>query len=245
MGCSKLKTYVADFETTVPKPSDYEVDNDGNADIEVPEVSESTRVWAFGTCEIGNVDNFQYGTSMSEFMSWCRKGNKLIYFHNLKFDGEFIFYWLLTNGFEYSESKEDNTFNCLVSEMGQFYAIEVIFERRNKKYKKVIFQDSLKKLPFPVKKIAKDFGLPIQKLDIDYELDRPVGYKLTDEEIEYLKADVQIVAMALGIQFDQELTKMTVGSDSLYSFKKILGGGNAKRGEKLFLRDFPSIAPRN
>lgn len=233
-----MLTFVADFETTVPKPRDYEVNSEGDSLIDVPEVDESTRVWAYGLCEVGNVDNFQYGNNMDDFIAWCKKGkNKMVYFHNLKFDGEFIFYWLLTNGFKYSDTKETKTFNCLVSDMGQFYGIEVIFEKKNKKYRKTVFRDSLKKLPFPVKKIAKDFKLPIGKLEVPddfYEWERPVGHELTDLELQYLKQDVQVVAIALGIQFDQELTRMTVGSDALHSFKNILG-------EKEFERMFPVL----
>lgn len=233
-----MLTYVADFETTVPKPRDYEVNNDGDSLIEVPEVDESTRVWAYGFCEVGNVDNFGYGNNIDDFMEWCRVGkNKLVYFHNLKFDGEFIFYWLLTHDFDYSDKKETGTFNCVVSDMGQFYEIEVIFEKKNRKYRKVKFRDSLKKLPFPVKKIAKDFKLPIGKLEVPegfYEWEREVGHTLTDLELQYLKQDVQVVAIALGIQFDQELTKMTVGSDALNSFKNIIG-------EKEFDRMFPVL----
>jgi hypothetical protein len=219
-----VKSYVADFETTTTK--------------------ENTRIWAYGHCEIGNVENFQYGTTMEDFMSWCKKENKLVFFHNLKFDGEFIFYWLLTNGFTYSKDKQSNTFNCLVSNMGQFYQIEIIFEKKNKKYKKVVFQDSLKKLPFPVKKIAKDFKLPIAKIEVEenfYDRERPEDHVLTDEEILYLKHDVQVVAMALGIQFDQDLTKMTVGADALSSFKTVLGGGDKKAGVKKFLQKFPVL----
>jgi hypothetical protein len=212
-----MKQYVADFETTTTK--------------------EKTRIWAYGYCEIGNVENFNYGITMEDFISWCKTENKIVYFHNLKFDGEFIFYWLLTNGFAYSPNKESNTFNCLVSDMGQFYQIEIIFEKKNKRYKKVVFQDSLKKLPFPVRKIAKDFKLPIAKVEVEgdfYDRERPEGHNLTDDEILYLKHDVQVVAMALGIQFDQDLTKMTVGADSLHSFKNVIG-------KKEFERKFPVL----
>lgn len=212
-----MKSYVADYETIVHP--------------------EETRVWAWGFCEIGNVENFEYGTTMEGFIKWCKKENKTIYFHNLKFDGEFLFYWLLTNGFRYSDEKEDNTFNCLVSDTGQFYSIEIIFKKMNKRYKKVVIYDSYKKLPFPVSKIGKDFKLPIEKVEVPdgfYESDRPVGHELTDLEILYLKHDVQVVAMALGIQFEQELKKMTIGSDALHNFKMMYG-------KKKFSHDFPVL----
>jgi len=225
-GETPMISYVADFETLKEK--------DG-----------STRIWAWGFSEIGNVENFQHGTTMESFIEWCYKGdNKIVYFHNLKFDGEFIFHWLLSNGFQYSTEKLSKTFNCIVSSQGQFYEIEIIFETKNKKYRKVTIYDSYKKLPFTVKKIGKDFKLPIQKVDEPqefYERYRPIGHDLTDEELFYLKMDVQVVAMALGIQFEQELVKMTIGGDALSSFKKTLGGGDKKKGEKEFKRYFPVL----
>lgn len=220
-----MSEYVADFETTIEE--------------------DKTRVWAFGHCEIGNVENFAYGNNMDDFVEWCRIGkNKTVYFHNLRFDGEFIIHWLLTHGFEHSKQKESKTFNCIISSSGAFYSIEVIFERKNKKYRKVVFQDSAKKLPFSVDQIGKSFKLPVQKLDVPenfYALERPEGHELTEFEVAYLKADVQTVALALGIQFEQDLDRMTVGSDALHSYKKTLGEGDIKIGRKVFVRDFPVL----
>ena len=226
-----MRKWVADFETTVPK-------------IQIPEVGEeeyfepeydfdpSTRVWAWGVRELWNPGSFIYGNDINEFMEWCskQKGNPVIYFHNLKFDGEFIFYWLLTNGFTYDKKKNTKTFNCIISDMGQFYSIEIIYKRMNKRYQKVTFYDSLKKLPFPVKTIGKAFKLPVQKGEIDYKKERPPGYEPDDEEIDYLENDLEVVAQALEIQFDQGLDRMTNGSDALHWFKELIG----KRFEKLF-----------
>jgi hypothetical protein len=243
-----MKAYVADFETTVPKPRKVEMDEDGEAVFENPEFDVSTRVWAWGVCEIGNVENFVYGTTIEGFMDWCKEENKQIYFHNLKFDGEFIIYHMLKNmRYCYSPTKPSKSFNTIISNTGQFYNIEVIFERKNKKYKKVEIFDSLKKLPFSVEKIGKDFGLAFEKVEVGedfYTRFRPADHELTEEEITYLKGDVQTVAAALGIQFEQDMTHMTVGSDALNGFKKILGKGDKKLGRKLFERDFP-ILPIN
>ena len=218
-------SYVADFETTVEE--------------------DKTRVWAFGHCEIGNVDNFHYGNNMEDFILWCRTGkNKMVYFHNLRFDGEFIIYWLLTNGYTYSKKKESKTFNAIISSAAAFYQIEIIFEKKNKKYRKVTIRDSHKKLPFSVDQIGTAFKLPVKKVEVTpdfYALERAPGHELTPFEIEYLKADVLVVALALGIQFDQELDRMTIGSDALHNYKKILGGGDKKAGEKVFARDFPVL----
>ena len=160
-------------------------------------------------------------------MNWCQKGknNKTCYFHNMKFDGEYIFYWLLKNGYECIEDKKarkDKTFTCLLSDTGLFYSIEIYFTVKGKKINKVTLIDSLKILNFSVEKIAKDFKLPIQKLELDYETYRPVGYKLQPYEVDYIRNDVEIMARALDIMFNEHLDKMTIGSDALSYYKKTL-----------------------
>lgn len=207
-----MKKYVSDFETTT--------------DVE------DCRVWGYGICNIDDISDTRVGNSIDDFMEWCSTENKIVYFHNLKFDGEFIISWLFKHGFKYSEEPLDNTFSTVVSSVGQFYVIEVIFAKKNKKYKKVIFYDSLKKLPFTVEKIAEDFNLPIRKLEIDYEQKRSKNHVITQEEKDYILNDVIIVAMALNIQFKQNLTKITNGSDALSDFKKTIS-------EKAFKINFP------
>ena len=184
------------------------------------------RVWAYSISEIGNPENFIYGNNIDDFMKWCMKSpNKICYFHNLKFDGEYIFYWLLINGYECIEDKKarkDKTFTCLLSDTGLFYSIEIYFSVKGKKVRKVTFIDSLKILNFSVEKIGKDFKLPIQKLTLDYDKYRPIGYELNEDEINYIRNDVEIMARALDIMFNEHLDKMTIGSDALSYYKKTL-----------------------
>lgn len=194
------------------------------ADFETNVSINETRVWAWAMCEIGNPDNFKYGSRIEDFMFFFEdsKNNHKIFFHNLKFDGEFIFYYLLMHGFEYIKDKKDRrnkTFTCLISDKGQFYSIEVYFKVTKYRVKKVTFYDSLKILNFSVEKIAKGFGLPISKLEIDYKMIRGNNHILTQEEIEYIRNDVTIMAMALDIMFKQNLTKMTIGSNALSNYK--------------------------
>ena len=201
-----MRRFTADFETTTDE-------ND-------------CRVWAYALCEIGNVKNFIYGNNIEDFIEFCmQKENYTLYFHNLKFDGEYIIYYLLTHGFTCIKDKKDRkdkTFTCLISEMGQFYSIEIYFKTNNKKHiNKVTIYDSLKILNFSVEKIAKDFNLPIRKLELDYHEKREIGHELTKHEIDYIRNDVEIMARALEIMFQEKLTKMTIGSDAI-SFYKML-----------------------
>lgn len=196
-------------------------------DFETTTNEDDCRVWAYALCEIGNVDNFKYGNSIDEFINFCKdkKENYVLYFHNLKFDGEYIFNYLLNNGYECIKTKKerkDNTFTTLISDTGQFYSIEIFFETQNKKHiNKVTIYDSLKILNFSVQQIAKDFNLPIRKLELDYKTNREVGHILTEHEVDYIHNDVEIMARALEIMFNQNLTKMTIGSDALDNYKKM------------------------
>ena len=196
-------------------------------DFETTTNEDDCRVWAYALCEIGNVDNFIYGNSIDEFINFCKdkKENYVLYFHNLKFDGEYIFNYLLNNGYECIKTKKerrDNTFTTLISDTGQFYSIEIFFETQNKKHiNKVTIYDSLKILNFSVEQIAKDFNLPIRKLELDYKANREIGHILTEHEIDYIRNDVEIMARALEIMFNQNLTKMTIGSDALDNYKKM------------------------
>ena len=202
-----MKKYTADFETATWK-------------------EDETWVWAWSVCEIGNEENIIIDNNIESFIEFCKNsGNSTFYFHNLKFDGEFIIYYLLTHGFRHVEKKEDikeKTFTTLISDMGQFYSIVVYFEKKNKQVVKATFYDSLKIIPFSVDLIAKSFNLPISKLKIDYNKPRALGHILTEEEKDYIKNDVLIVAKALKVIFDEDLKKMTQGSNALSDFKEII-----------------------
>lgn len=207
------------------------------ADFEINVDENDCRVWAYALCEIGNINNFIYGNNIADFIDWCanKKENYILYFHNLKFDGEYIFSYLLQNGYICIKDKKDRskkTFITLISDTGQFYSIEIYFEVGNKKVNKVTIYDSLKILNFSVDKIANDFNLPIRKLNIDYKARREVGHILTEEEIDYIRNDVEIMARALEIMFNEKLTKMTIGSDALNNYKEI---------NKNFKRYFPIL----
>ena len=161
-----------------------------------------TRVWLYAICD-KDANIVDIGYSIEDFIKYVRKlVGKTIYFHNLKFDGEFIISYLLDNGFEYTEDLPhvNKGFSTLIGEMGEFYSIDLKFSSgRN-----VHFHDSLKLLPFKVSKIAKDFGLPILKLDLDYE-----KYIPDEKAIEYISHDVRIVAMALKQIKEEGMTKLT------------------------------------
>lgn len=205
------------------------------ADFETTTDPEDCRVWAAGICEI-DTKKFYYGNTIEWFMDFAQKhaGSKF-YFHNLKFDGEFIISWLFENGFTWVKDRKKlttDTFTTLISDKGQFYSMEICFYKDDDESRKVVLFDSLKIIPFGVEDVARTFGLKIKKLEIDYDKYREPGHKLTQDEIDYLHNDVVIMAKALHVLFDENLTCMTQGSNAMKDYKTMLG-------KKDFVKYFP------
>ena len=198
------------------------------ADFETTTDEKDCRIWAYALCNIDDPTEFHYGTNFEEFMNFCANPtrNFTLYFHNLKFDGSFIISWLLSNGFEYisdKKEKRNDTFTTLITDMGQFYAIEIYFNVKGHHVNKVKILDSLKIFPnFSVERVAEGFGLPIHKLEIDYKQKRPLGWQLTKQEIDYIRNDVEIMARALKIMFAEGLNKMTIAGDAFASYKEFV-----------------------
>ena len=195
-----------------------------SADFEtVTWLENKTEIWSWAVCEIGNENNTCWGTDMESFIDWCKHTNNgIVYFHNLKFDGEFILYYLLTHGFRCnngSKGNESNTFKTLISDMGVFFEIKIYFT----KSKYITIYDSFKLIPTKVEKIPKGFGLDIKKLELDYDKVREPGYIPTVDELDYILNDVKIPAMALSKLFEINLTKMTLAGNAMTQYKEGIG----------------------
>lgn len=195
------------------KSADFETNNDLN----------DCHVWLWGVCDINEPNDFQYGLDIQSFICYMRDNPDTYFFHNAKFDCEFIFAELFNMGFIHNSGNKliANSFQTLISENGLFYECKICFETptKHKKGNVSTIRDSLKKLPMSVDRIAKAFHMPISKLEIDYNKPHPIGYQPTKDEIAYQKNDVQIIALALKTQFGQGLERMTIGSDALHNYK--------------------------
>ena len=100
------------------------------ADFETTTDPNDCRVWAYGICSIDDPDNiFLYGNNLDDFMNFCMDSdNYTLYFHNLKFDGEFIISWLFNHGYKHivdKENREAHTFETLISDSGLFYSMTI------------------------------------------------------------------------------------------------------------------------
>lgn len=218
-------SYTADFETTTDV-------ND-------------CRVWAVGVCEIGNIDNVEYGKDVPWFIEWCEKHAQCnVFFHNLAFDGAFIMDWLERNGWTWVERREqirERTYMTVINDVNQVYCIDLYFTQAFN----VRIMDSLKVIPLSIRVMAGTFGMDEGKGDLDYEKPRPVGYEMDEQERDYLRRDVQIAAKGMETFISQGLTKMTAGSNALADYKGIMGGKKGFRSVFPMLDDETDAFVRN
>lgn len=174
-----------------------------------------------------------WGIDIDGFMAKCQEHNSIMEFFNLKFDGSFVIYWLLTNDYQHVEKDKTDAllrgeFQTLISNTNKFYTIKV----RWKNGHTTEFRDAAKKFPnMSLARVAETFGLDISKGEIDYHKPRPVGYMPNPVELDYLERDVRILAKALAFVFASGMTKLTVGADALAEYKDLFG---AQRFRKVF-----------
>ena len=210
----KWRYFSADFETTVYGGQTY------------------TEVWAGAIVELYTED-VKIFNSIDELYRYMQdlRCNMVVYFHNLKFDGNF---WLsyLMNTLKYeqavthnSEHEFDiewksnkgmlnNTFKYSISNKGMWYTITI----KTKNYI-IELRDSLKLLPFSLKVIGSQFGTKHKKLTMDYVGFRYAGCEISDEEKQYIANDVLVLKEALEIMFNNGNNKLTIGACCLSEFK--------------------------
>lgn len=218
MKTRKYRYFVGDFETTV-----YEGQTD-------------TEVWASAAVELFTDDVRIFHSIEEQFNYFTELNcNIVCYYHNLKFDGSFWLSYLLVdlgytqayvktgesvNDFEWLPTKDmkNKSLQYSISNMGQWYRIIVKVNGHI-----IEFRDSLKLLPFTVKRIGQSFGTVHKKLDMEYKGFRYAGCIITDEEKQYIANDVLVVKEALEIMFTEGHKKLTIGSCCLSEYRKSVG----------------------
>ena len=225
--------YMCDFETTVYANQTY------------------TEVWAAAAVELFTED-VKIFHSIDELYDYFLDldENIIAYFHNLKFDGAFWLSFLMTKlnytlateptgtgAFDLRFQKDfrmlDNTFKCSISDKGLWYTITIKIHGHY-----IILRDSLKLLPFSVKRIGQSFKTKHQKLDMEYVGFRYAGCEITDEEKRYIANDVLVVKEALELMFQEGHDKLTIGSCCLAEYKAIM-----KNGVNLGAYDYSELYP--
>ena len=207
---------MCDFETTVYKGQT------------------STEVWASASVELYSDDVKIFHSIDDQFDYFLSLNcNIIAYYHNLKFDGSFWLSFLLVDlGYEQAyrkigeselavEWKEEKwmpnkSFKYSISDKGMWYSIII---KVNNHF--IEIRDSLKLLPFSVKRIGESFGTKHKKLDMEYTGFRYAGCEITSDEQKYIANDVLVVKEALEIMFNEGHNKLTIGSCCLDEYKNI------------------------
>lgn len=192
------------------------------ADFETTTREDDCRVWAWAVAYADDVEQVFYGEDIDSFLLFCaRRGTATYYFHNLAFDGRFIVDRLLRLGYEHTCERMPRAgqLTTLVSNKGKFYQVAVRFW--SGVY--VRFRDSLKLFPMSAAAVARTFELPEGKGTLDYAELRERGHRLTEEERDYIRRDVQIVAQALAFNASQGLRRMTIGANAMGFYRDMVG----------------------
>lgn len=220
MQSDKWRTFSADFETTVDEDTSIQT---------------STEVWSAASVELWTEDVMVFHSIGELFQYYLSlKENIVVYFHNLKFDGNFWMYYLLHDaGYKQSYDCDENdvahgkfrnngkmqnkSFKYSISDMGQWYTMTI---KTDGHY--IELRDSLKLLPFSLKAIGKSFQTKHQKLEMEYRGKRYAGCHITPEELKYIANDVLVIKEALEIMFSEGHRKLTIGSCCLSEYKDIM-----------------------
>lgn len=212
----QYRTFVCDFETTVYKGQT------------------NTEVWAAACVEMFTEDVkifHSIDAQLDYFVSL--NSNIIAYYHNLKFDGSFWLWYLLNvKNFKQAVSHNsqnpldvswlnnttmaNNTFKYSISDRGMWYTITIKI-----KGKIIELRDSLKLLPFSVKRIGKAFKTKHQKLEMEYTGFRYAGCTITEDEKRYIANDVLVVKEGLETMYNHGQNKLTIGSCCLSEYKAI------------------------
>lgn len=111
-------------------------------------------------------------------------------------------------------------YNTMIDEMGNWYGIEL-----NCKGRIIQIWDSAKKFPgCSVETVARLYGIEGKKEKPYFDLYRPVGYKPTQEEIEYCLQDSRIIAYAMYKEGKENHKGMTLSSDAFKGVIESIGG---------------------
>lgn len=194
-----------------------------SADFETTTAKEDCRVWAWAFCDIEQPEDVKYGNRLDGFMKQLKDNGGIYYFHNLKFDGNFILYWLFKSGYRWNNNSKmlnPGEFCTLISDMGTWYTISIQMKPLDTGLSnRVELRDSAKIIPLSVEEIPKAYGLEENKGKIDYHKYREPGHELTTEEVDYITKDVVIVAKAIEFMRKHGQTKLTAGANALNDFR--------------------------
>ena len=199
--------FASDFETTAKRQ--YTLEG-------------RTRVYLYMIKSLdGAIENV--GLSIEEFFNFLNtlEKNAIVYFHNLSFDGEFILWHLIENGYVNADDQEtmpEKSFTNITTDMGLHYNIKVMLESGIK----IEFKCSYRLMPISLEKIGKLVG--VNKLKENHDYNELKNFKTIDdvpqEELSYIKNDVEILRLLIAKLDEFNIKDMTMSSSSYSNWKK-------------------------
>lgn len=163
------------------------------------------------------------GLSIDDFFKIVNKlpNKSIVYFHNLSgFDGEFIISYLMKHNYTYVVDKDklsNDCFTSITTDMTSNYSIDVKMNDKT-----ISFRCSYRLMPISIKKLGELVGM--KKLDETHDYDELKNYKtlddVTNEEIEYLDHDCEILRRCVTYLFDLGITDLTMSTSSFKNWKK-------------------------
>lgn len=223
-----IEVYVADFETS----------------HETKDGKEFAWVWCAGYQKLytDNQKGLHIQGNIKDFVNelFTNKSKK-VYFHNLKFDGQFLLSYFLFKGYVYNDDlNQEKQMSYIIDQMGTFYSITVTFKNKQGNIRRCQFIDSYKLYPYSLRVLAKQMGLPVQKGEMDYDALRYPNHKLTEDEYDYFCRDIWVLKLAMEQSYDKGITKMTIGSNALAQYKETIALPH-KAGKYVFKILFPQL----
>ena len=200
------------------------------------------RVWSWAIAPLGEARVYT-GTRLETYIDKAAELGGIHWFHNLRFDGAFIDAYLfdvapvglgMVSGEWRPRSVPPGGVGALISDQGAHYAryVHLADGRRFE------IRDSLKKFPgTSVAELAKMYGSPVGKGEIDYTAERPVGYMPTAAEWDYIERDVDIVRTALTVAESIGNTGLTIGGDAMTEYRATMAHGRFRTVFPLLDRD--------
>lgn len=171
--------------------------------------------------------------------------NLCIYIYNLSFEWSFILPVLLKRGFRFSlDNNEEYVYNSVSTKsVSSVWQVNLHFAKGSGN---IIFRDLSKMYGGGLGKVAAAFGLPTQKGEIDYTLNRlhrPPNYA-TDEEKDYCFKDVKIL-MDILVEMDKKKDKDFWNNCSMasYSMCRLMKSAykNTYTPYRKFRKEYPEL----
>ena len=203
-----MRIFSCDFETTV--------DDDTKQQM-------STEVWSAAIAELysdfvtvyNNIHDF-----IKFFHNLCEE-KVIVYFHNVKFDGNFLLNTLMENGYKFHHREKPyeklykGEFDAIISGQNRWYSITVCTGRTL-----IEIRDSAKLMPMTLARMGKAFNTKHRKLEMEYKGERHAGGLIKPEEMQYIINDVLVLKEALEFMLDSGNTRLTIGSNCIAEYKK-------------------------